>query len=126
MKLPYQDNRPIVRLELQTKAGDYKLTSAYVDSGASYSIFHTSIAKLLGIKNVKGGKLLFFKVGNGEEIPGYIHQIPVKFAGKEFTANLAFSTELGIISNLLGLESFFERFCICFNAKEKLLEVTKL
>lgn len=71
-----------------------------------FSVFHSDHAEVLGLTLRKGRKI-FFTVGNGEKIPGYIHKISVRFAGKEFLAEAAFSSSLGVGTNLLGLASFF-------------------
>jgi len=51
------------------------------------------------------------------------NKILVKFAGKEFQAEVAFSSSLGVGVNLLGLTSFFDEFSICFHHFKKYLEI---
>ncbi len=115
---------PIISLGIWT-GERWVICEAYVDSGATYSIFHTDVAALLGLTYRKGRKI-FVKVGDGGLIPVYLHQLPVRFANVKFNALLGFSESLGVGFNLLGRVSFFEKFKICFNDKEKVIEATPL
>lgn len=122
MIFPYLDSEPIVPLEIQANSSEWIEFHAYIDSGAGFSVFHSDHAEVLGIKLEKGRKI-FFTVGDGTRIPAYIHKIPVRFADKEFIAEIAFSKNLGVGTNLLGLASFFEQFSICFYHSKKYIEV---
>ena len=129
MKFPYLEISravfaPIISLEIWT-GGRWITCEAYVDSGATYSIFNADIATLVGLKYQKGQKI-FVKVGDGGLIPVYLHQLPVRFAGVKFNATLGFSESLGVGFNLLGRADFFHRFKICFNDKERVIEATQL
>ncbi len=122
MIFPYVNDEPIVPLEIQTKSGEWIEFHAYIDSGAGYSVFHADHAEVLGIQ-LEDGRKIFFTVGDGAQIPAYVHKILVKFAGKEFRAEVAFSSSLGVGVNLLGLTSFFDEFSICFHHFKKYLEI---
>jgi hypothetical protein len=111
---------PIVPLELKGK--EWIELHAFVDSGASYSIFHADIAEILGIEYTKGEKN-YMTVGDGEKIPVFSHDINVRFNEMEFTAKIGFSNELGIGFDILGREGFFDRFIICFDDRKKILKV---
>ena len=115
---------PIINLEIWTD-GRWLEVDAYVDSGATYSIFHTDVAAILGI-NYSNGRKLMIRVGDGKLIPVYLHKLPVKFAGYKFAAVIGFSANLGVGFNLLGRVDFFDRFRICFNDKEKIIDATYL
>ena len=65
-------------------------------------------------------------VGDGGLIPVYLHNLLVRFAGREFNASIGFSDKLGVEFNLLGRASFFKKFMICFNDKENFLSATWL
>jgi hypothetical protein len=111
---------PIVPLELEGL--EWIELRAFVDSGASYSIFHADIAEILGVEYTKGEKS-YMTVGDGAQIPVYSHDIHVRFNEREFTAKIGFSNKLGIGFDILGREGFFDRFVICFDDKEKVLKV---
>ncbi len=129
MKIPYLEVSrgifaPIITLEFWI-GERWMACEAYVDSGATYSIFHADVAALLGIIYQKGRKI-FVKVGDGGLIPVYLHRLLVRFANVEFNAVIGFSESLGVGFNLLGRVDFFERFRVCFNDKEKVIETTLL
>jgi hypothetical protein len=111
---------PIVPLELKGK--EWIELHAFVDSGASYSIFHSDIANILGIEYTKGNKN-FMTVGDGIQIPVYSHNINVRFNEKEFITKIGFSNKLGIGFDILGREGFFDRFIICFDDRKMILKV---
>lgn len=126
MRLPYQNGEPqvIVRL-LSPHRKEWISFVAYVDSGATYSIFHEDVAELLGV-DVKKGLKVWVTVGSGEKIPVFLHRLRVQFSGEEFVARVGFSPRLGVEVNLVGQRSFFDKFKICFDNKNKCLETTKL
>ncbi len=111
---------PIIGIEIKGRE-DWVIFDAYVDSGAGYSIFHTDVAEVLGI-DIEKGEENFVVVGDGSKIKVYNHNVKVRIAGKEFEAVIGFSYRLGIGFNVLGQESIFDRFKICFNRKEGFVE----
>ena len=123
MKFPYIMFRdklaPIVPIELKGK--ERINFNAYVDSGAGYSIFHSRITGLLGLK-LEDGKKVYVTVGDGSQIIVYIHKINVRLAEKIFDASIGFSRHLGIGFNVIGRLDVFDRFKICFDEKEKFVE----
>ena len=129
MKFPYLEASrgifaPMVNLEIWA-SGRWVVCEAYIDSGATYSIFHADIAEQLGLDYKKGRRILV-KVGDGGLIPVYLHKLPVKFANVKFNAPLGFSENLGVGFNLLGRIGFFDRFRICFDDKNRVVETTQL
>jgi len=90
---------------------------AYVDSGATFSIFDAREAKRLGIE-LKQGNLQMVVVGDGSFIPVYFHEMPIHIEHIEVTAPVGFSERLGVGFNLLGRKGIFEHFKVCFFDKE--------
>ena len=115
---------PIVYLQAWT-GNRWVYLQAYVDSGASWSVFHVDVAQLLGIKLNKA-KRRYIALGNGSVIPIYLQHIRVRFAGVEFAAPAGFSDSLRVGFNLLGRAGFFTRFTVSFNDRARLLTVTRL
>lgn len=115
---------PIVPLTLRGR-NRWILFDAFVDSGADYSVFHEKVAIMLGL-NLLSGRKKIVVVGDGDNMTVYLHAVKVKFADFIFEALIAFSSDLGSGFNLLGRKTFFEKFQICFNDKDKILKVTKL
>lgn len=125
MIFPYLNDEPVLPIKIRNKSNDWIPFHGYLDSGAGYSVFHRDVAEILGI-NIYQGKKIFLTVGNGAKIDGYIHGLLVRFAQKEFYADISFSPSLGIGTNIIGLKSFFDNFRICFNNKKQLIEITFL
>jgi len=124
VKFPYIEERgrmvPIVPVRI--KGNEWVTFGGYVDSGASYSVFRSDIAKILGIEK-EDGKKEYVTVGDGSLITVYLHNLEVEFAEKRFEATIAFSKQLGIGFNIIGRKSFFEEFKFCFDDKNRVLEV---
>ena len=124
MKFPYikynDRTLPIIPIEIKGKE-DWVVFDAYVDSGAGYSIFHTDVAAILGI-DIEDGLETFVVVGDGSKIKVFIHYLEIRLADKEFSAVIGFSHRLGIGFNVLGQENIFDRFRICFDRKERIVE----
>ena len=113
---------PLVYLQAWT--GDRWLyLQAYVDSGASWTVFHADVASLLGIKRSQL-KRRYMSLGNGNMLPIFSYEVRVRFAGEEFKVPVGFSDSLAVGFNLLGRAGFFDRFAMCFNDRARVLMVT--
>lgn len=107
---------PIISVWLQK--GKFKTNvGALIDSGASISIFGEDTANELSINIEKGEKRILGGVGG--RIVGYVHKIKVKIAGKSFICPVVFSREYKVSFNLLGRDTFFEKFKITFDEAKK-------
>lgn len=122
MTFGYIDGEPVVGLEIMAIDREWFEFLAYVDSGASYSVFHADEAKVLGI-NIKMGRQTWLMIGDGTKITVYVHKVWIKFVGREFVAEIAFSDDLKIGMNLIGQRSFFDNFTFCFKTWKQTLEV---
>ncbi|HEX9780556.1 MAG TPA: hypothetical protein VGB20_05005 [bacterium] len=115
---------PIVYLQVWT--GDrWVYLQAYVDSGASWSVFHLDVAELLGLKLARARREAVL-LGNGAAVPVYMARIRVRFAGREFRVPAGFSDALQVGFNLMGREGVFDRFLMCFNDRARVLSATPL
>jgi len=125
MRFPYVRERgrslPIISLLLKGKGTDWITFDAFVDSGASYSIFKAEIGEILGLEVEKGEKM-FITVGDGSLIIVYVHRLEIQIGDEVFEAEIGFSKQLGIGFNIIGRKDVFERFKICFDEKEKVIE----
>ena len=124
MKDAHGHYAPIVYLQAWT-GNRWLYLQAYVDSGASWSVFHVDVAQLLGIK-LSQAKRRYIALGNGSVLPVYLQHIKVRFAGSEFSVPAGFSDALRTGFNLLGRAGVFTRFAMCFNDRARLLTVTRL
>lgn len=102
--------------------GEKRIRSqALVDSGATISTFGEETANSLEI-NIETGKKTILG-GVGGRIVGYIHNVRVRIAGKEFLCPVVFSREYLVSLNLLGREAFFRQFKIVFEERKNLLKL---
>lgn len=98
---------------------------AYVDSGATFSIFHADTANRLEI-DIQTGKKQMIVVGDGSFIPVYFHNLTLQIDKFELQAPIGFSERLGVGFDLLGRKGIFDNFQICFNEKERKLTFQKI
>lgn len=92
---------------------------AYVDSGATFSVFSYEIAHELKI-SLKDARTLYLVVGDGGFIPSKLIKIPIMIGAKKFVCDISFSERLGIGFNLIGRHGVFETFDeVAFNEKAK-------
>ncbi|MBI1928385.1 retropepsin-like domain-containing protein [Candidatus Poribacteria bacterium] len=89
---------------------------AYVDTGASFSIFFPSVAQRLDL-DYRSGRLTYVRVGDGGLIPVYLHRLSVHIGHFSFQATVGFSDRLGVGFNLLGRQDIFEQLAFTFNDK---------
>ena len=115
---------PIVYLQVWT-GNRWLYIQAYVDSGASWSIFHVDVAQLMGV-TLRRASRRYASLGNGNVLPIYLARIRVRFAGEEFSVPAGFSDALRMGFNILGRAGFFDRFQMCFNDRAKTLTAVRL
>jgi hypothetical protein len=115
---------PIVYLQVWT-GNRWLYLQAYVDSGASLSVFHVDVAQLLNIK-LNRARRRYVALGNGSVLPIYIEHIRVRFAGQEFLAPAGFTDALRMGFNLMGRSGFFDRFLMTFNDRARTLTVSRI
>ena len=129
MKFPYQQRHgrflPMIPIKLKSVNGEWITFDAFVDSGASYSIFTAEIGEILGL-DIEDGNKIYVTVGDGSLITVYLLEIDVEIGEKTFKATVGFSKQLGIGFNIIGRKDIFERFEVCFNEKEKVVEFIEI
>lgn len=105
---------PFVKIGVNGTRDEWRTVAAYVDSGASFSIFSTEVSEQLGLR-LKDGRVRGVTVGDGVTIPVYVHRLNVQIGPYRFLANIGFSERLRVGFNLLGREDFFQRFDVTFS-----------
>ena len=96
----------------------------YVDSGASFTVFHTYEAKRLGVRLSKCRK--FFIVAAGDRrIPVYVTKLKMKIGSSSFRAEIGFCSALGGTFNLLGRQDVFDNFRVCFDDRNEMVTFEK-
>ena len=124
MRFPYQYFEgkflPIIPLKIKGTEGWVELRG-FVDTGASYCLFHIDVAEVLGLKLAEGerGEMV---LGDGDVLTVFVYNLSVSIAGKEFKAKIGFSKGLNINIYIIGRENIFEQFIVCFDEKEKAIE----
>jgi hypothetical protein len=98
---------------------------AFVDSGATFSIFSIDDARRIGIEWEKGRRQMIV-VGDGSFIPTYFHDLSLQVSDYEITAPIGFSERLGVGFNILGRTGIFDQFQICFNDYERKVTFQKI
>lgn len=111
---------PIVPLALAHKQKQVEVY-ALIDSGATTSIFRPEVAEELDLEIEKGEEI--YLTGVGGRIKGYLHNLKIKVAGKEFISPIIFSYEYTVSLNLLGREGFFKNFLVVFDEKSGKVEL---
>jgi hypothetical protein len=110
---------PIITVGLKLQENWYPI-GMYVDSGAAYTLLHAGIARGAGF-NYHAGHCTSVQVGDGSFIPVYLHDLELQIGPERFLARAGFSERLGVAFNLLGRDSVFTRFKICFQEHRRIL-----
>ncbi|MBM4465162.1 MAG: hypothetical protein FJ014_06380 [Chloroflexi bacterium] len=110
---------PIITLAIRYGEEWYPV-EAYVDSGATYSVFTTRVADRLGLDYRTGSKV-YVQVGDGGFIPVYLHNLEIQVGRHRLGVPLGFSDKLGIRFNLLGRAGIFGYFKVCFDERDFLI-----
>lgn len=102
----------IVPVTFHVQSGPVNI-SAFLDTGASTSVFNRTIAPRLGIGDITTGDPIDFRLPNGTVIRGYAHPLDTEFLGHRLTVPIAFCPDLPDNSpNLLGMRGFFEQLVV--------------
>ncbi len=103
----------------------WKKRWAYVDSGATYSLFDLKEAEGLNV-DLSHAPQRFIVVGDGGMIRASFVKLPIRIGDVEFQAEIGFSEKLRIGVNLLGRKDIFEKFQVCFSDVTKVVSFTLL
>ena len=114
----YGRSLPLVPLTLYNAEGDPVVRAlCLVDSGATISLFNSSVAQDLGIE-VEEGEPLTTR-GIGGEVQAYVHRIRCSVAAQTITGPVAFTKHLNTPFQIIGRRGFFERFLIQFDELDR-------
>lgn len=107
---------PVIPVEVWG-AGRWHNLWVYVDSGASFTVFHTYEAKRLGVKLASCRK--YYLAVAGGRVPVYQTRLKFKIGASHFHADVGFCAVLGGAFNLLGRQGVFDRFQVTFDDKNE-------
>jgi hypothetical protein len=119
-QLPWT-SRPIVKVRLSF--GDRnQAVLALIDSGADITLFHSSIAKTLGIETFERQGRVFGI--SGDVMPVQFSKVNLQLDGtsEPVEAEVGFVDSPGV-GALLGQSGFFEHFRICFERSKQEIEI---
>lgn len=113
---------PVITLAVQY-ANNWFPLEAYIDSGATYSVFTTQVASMMGL-DYRSDERKYVQVGDGSFILVYLHELEVQIGRHRLMAPLGFSEQLGLRFNLLGRAGIFNHFKVCFDEKQFLVTLS--
>ena len=83
---------------------------AFLDTGASLSVFDITVAKPAGIDRLQDGRRIRMKTADGTEATGYVFELSMEFEGYDLLVPVAFCPDWPPhTKNLLGMEGFLEQ-----------------
>jgi aspartyl protease len=115
---------PVYIARPEKNAPRSKKLEAFIDSGASRTTFHASIAEALGFEVKKGEQESTTGV-NGKPLMTYLHDVAFYAPGGVIQIRAALSYELPVTA-ILGMDGFFEHFKVTFDPTGKFVDVERL
>lgn len=110
---------PIIPVQIQNRGEWFELW-AFVDTGATFSIFGAREAEGMGLDLSQALKR-YIVVGYGSFIPASFVQLPMRIGEIELKVEVGFSGKLGVGFNLLGRKDVFNAFRVCFSDDKKII-----
>ena len=114
-------SRPVIPVALIHGSNSLRVQSL-IDSGADWCIFHSEIAKELGIDLKAGKQQHFFGVGGSKQF-AYFHTIQMEVGGWKFPCYCAFAEDLKTPYGLLGQVGFFDKFQVRLDFEKEEIEL---
>jgi hypothetical protein len=101
----------------------HRYVQCIVDSGASFCVFHASVADRLGIRLESGEPSVIVGVGGSRKI--WLHKVRLHLLGGEVEQTVGFDRNLPV-GGLLGMNGFFEHFRVTFDGAARVCELERL
>jgi hypothetical protein len=115
------DNHPVIPVTLRNGSTTVEC-QALIDSGATYNLFHASLAHTLGVDGTNGRKRQFTGISD-KIINGYEATIEIRIGDMFYPVPVYFSDDLNPnAKNMLGQIGFFDRFTVEFEGKTVLVK----
>ena len=119
--IPYTSWRgrysPLVEVSILNNDRNVR-TLAYLDTGATYSVFHSDFADELGL-DLYSGERVDLLVGDGGMIPLYLFDLKLLIEGMGIDTRIGFSNHLGTGINIIGREYLLDEYMICFDGRKR-------
>jgi hypothetical protein len=114
---------PLIKVRLSCNEKTIQV-NALIDSGASSSLFHSSIADVLGI-DLKAGIPKEFTGITGKTIEAYFHLIGFQIVGMNSPIEIGVAfTESPGVGALLGQTDFFQHYKVTFERYNQRIEIS--
>jgi hypothetical protein len=111
-------------VDVHLPAGALLRTDAVLDTGASLSVFGSTLLEALGIFDVTSGHQTSLALATGLRIAGYVHNMRITLVGRVLVVPVFFSLDLPAdIDNLLGIYGVLEQLDIAILHRERRLYV---
>lgn len=131
IKIPTSDphrkwiSRPIITAMITGPKGSV-IVDALIDSGADKCLFHSDLAREIGLY-LQDGKQEVFSGITGKKIIAFNHKIHLQVLGidRKIELVVAFTNAPGVFA-ILGQEGFFDNFRIKFEKDHNTIEVTPI
>lgn len=118
--------RPLIPIEIQKQSlGNSIKVIVLVDSGADICIFWGEIGEALCIDVQAGKKHEFGGIGSTRPQVGYWHKVGIVVGGETVNADVLFSYDISENLAIVGQKSFFDRFVIKFDYKNRSVVLRK-
>ena len=121
MRIPYMPWRgrrcPIVEVGLRANGREVR-TLGYLDTGATFSVFHSDFCGALGLK-LKDGEKVGMSVGDGGRLCVYVHRVEVRIEKLRLKTDIHFTDGLRTGVNILGREGLLDRYRISFDGPKR-------
>ena len=116
---------PLVPLTLYNAEGDPVIrVLCLIDSGATISLFNSSICGALGIEFEDGEPLT--TSGIGGQVESYVHRIRCSMAAQSVVCPVAFCDHLSTPFQIIGRQGFFERFLVQFDEQDQMVYMSPI
>ena len=109
--------RPIARVHIKDKNGNWRAITMLVDSGADISIMTRGYGELFGHNVERGRKIKLRGIGQ-DEIVAYIHKMGMLIGEHEFSLEVAIA-HIDLKISVLGRRNLFDLFEIQFKNKKQ-------
>ncbi len=111
--------RPIIDIKLKHEDKEVNY-AVLLDSGSDFNIFHSDVAKLLGIDTSRLKTVTFGGVKKGVQCIGYSAGLEIEVNGITFNAGVLFSSDISDAGYaIVGQRGFFEHFTVIFDYEKK-------
>lgn len=113
--------QPTIRASLFCN-GKHESLRCVIDTGATDCMFHSSVARSLGINLTSGTPKTFYAV-NGQPFDAYLHTVELKVNRLDYRVRIQAAFTEACKESLLGQKGFFDYFEVTFRRFRNEIEI---